>query len=257
VTTDEFAGKVVLVTGGASGIGFETAQILGRRGAKVALASRNEAKVADAVAKITATGASAHGIRADVTRDEDVFRMVRETVAVFGRLDGAVNNAGIIGPIMGLVDYDLSAARQVIEANMTSVLVCMQTQLKIMIPQRSGSIVNVGSIWSITAGANYAAYCAAKHGVAGMTKAVALETGRLGIRVNAVCPGFTYTPMISDSGLKIKEGSKEYKEASESQVLGRMAHPSEVAEGIVWLLSEASSYATGTLLSVDGGFNAR
>jgi len=253
----DFEGKVVLVTGGSSGIGREACLLLAARGAKVVVAGRDPAKVAKAVAEIGAQGGMAHGIACDVAKDDDVLRMVSEAVGLYGRLDGAVNNAGIVGPIAPIVDYDLSAARQVFDTDMVSVFVSMQAQLKIMIPQQSGSIVNTCSIWGLSAGANYAAYCAAKHGVAGMTKAAALETGRLGIRVNAVCPGFTYTPMISDGGLSIKQGSKEYQDASEAQIMGRMAHPREVAEGIVWLLSDAASFTTGSLLSIDGGFNAR
>jgi NAD(P)-dependent dehydrogenase (short-subunit alcohol dehydrogenase family) len=257
MATRPFENKVVIVTGGATGIGLETSRLLAERGAKVAIASRRSDLAEKAAAEIVASGGVAIGITCDVSTDSDVFAMVSRTVAQYGRLDGAVNNAGIIGPIGPVVDYDLTAAREVLNINLMGTYVCVQAELRVMLEQGSGSIVNVGSIWSETAAANYAAYCTAKHGVAGLTKAAALEVGRLGVRVNAVLPGFTYTPMISNDGLKIKQGSKEYRDACEREVLGRAAHPREVAEAIAWLLSDASSYATGTLLSVDGGFNAR
>lgn len=255
--TRPFENKVVIVTGGATGIGLETSRLLAERGAKIVIASRRVSLAEQAAAEIVASGGSAIGIACDVARDSDVFAMVSRTVAEYGRLDGAVNNAGIIGPVAPVIDYDLGAAREVLNINLMGVYVCLQAELQVMVTHGYGSIVNVGSIWSETAAGNYAAYCASKHGVAGLTKAAALEVGRQGVRVNAVLPGFTYTPMISDDGLKIRKGSKEYRDACEREVLGRAAHPREVAEAISWLLSDASSYATGTLLSVDGGFNAR
>lgn len=257
MTTKDFAGKVALVTGGASGIGREACLLLAGRGAKVAVVDMDSGKAAAVVAEITALGGTARAIACDVSKDDDVFRMVEETVKAYGRLDCCANNAGIIGPISPIQDTDLAAVRRVFDIDLMAVYTCMHAQLKVMVPQKSGSIVNTSSIWGISAGPNFAAYTAAKHGVAGLTKSAALETAQQGIRVNAICPGFTYTPMLSEGGLSLKSGTKEFDDANAAQPVGRMGHPREIAEGIVWLLSDAASYATGTLLSIDGGFNAR
>ncbi len=253
----DFEGKVALVTGGASGIGEATAMLLASRGAKVAIADMNEANLARVKASIEALGGEAITIRCNVTNDDEIANMVKQTVDAFGRLDCAVNNAGITGPIGPLVDFDLGAARDIIAIDLTSVIACMQAELRAMLPNGSGAIVNTCSIWGLVAGGNYLAYTAAKHGVVGATRAAALETATAGVRVNAIAPGFTETPMVTEQGLKLKPGMKEYDAAGAAHPMNRMGKPREMAEGIVWLLSDAASFVTGTVLSIDGGFVAR
>ncbi|MFQ8432517.1 SDR family NAD(P)-dependent oxidoreductase [Amaricoccus sp. W119] len=253
----DFKGKVALVTGGASGIGEATALLLAERGAKVAIADMNETKLTAVKAKIEALGTEAITIRCDVTDDGDIAKMVEQTVAAFGRLDCAVNNAGITGPIGPLVDYDLGAARDIIAIDLMAVIACMRAEMRAMLPMGAGAIVNTCSIWGLVAGGNFVAYSAAKHGVAGATRAAALETATAGVRVNAIAPGFTETPMVTEQGLKLKPGMKEYDAAGAAHPMNRMGRPREMAEGIVWLLSDAASFVTGTVLSIDGGFVAR
>jgi NAD(P)-dependent dehydrogenase (short-subunit alcohol dehydrogenase family) len=253
----EFAGKVVLVTGGGSGIGRATAHLFATRGANVMVADRSNASAKAVADEITAEGGDAIFTFCDVTDDASIRDMLRTTVGHYDRLDYAVNNAGITGSIAPLVDFDMSEAREIIAVNLTGVMVCMREELQFMLPKRKGAIVNTCSIWGLVAGGNYAAYCASKHGVAGLTKSVALETAQSGIRVNAVCPGFTETPMVTEQGLKLKRGTPEYQAAGNAHPMGRMAQPEEIAEGIAWLCSERSSFVTGECLAVDGGFLAR
>ena len=253
----DFEGKVAVVTGGASGIGEATALLLAKRGAKVVIADMNEAKLAKVKADVEALGGEALAVTCNVTKDDEVASMVKQTVDRFGTLDFGVNNAGITGPIGPLVDYDLDAAREILAIDVVAVIACMKEEMKVMLGKGGGAIVNTCSIWSFTAGANFVAYCAAKHGVVGATKAAALETATKGIRVNGIAPGFTETPLITEQGLKLKPGMKEYDEAGAAHPMNRMGQPHEMAEGIVWLLSDAASFVTGSILSIDGGFNAR
>ncbi|PHP66790.1 short chain dehydrogenase [Zhengella mangrovi] len=253
----EFANKSALVTGAASGIGRATALRLAQGGARVMLADMNAEKLASVKKEIEGAGGSAETILCDVTNDSDIEAAVKATVSAFGGLDMAVNNAGITGPIGPLVDYDLAAARQIIAIDLMAVIACMQAEFKVMIPAGSGTIVNTCSIWGLTAGANFVAYSAAKHGVAGATKAAALEVAEQGIRVNAIAPGFTETPMVTDQGLMIKRGTQEYADAAAAHPMNRWGQPEDMAEGIAWLLSGKSAFVTGTILSIDGGFVAR
>lgn len=253
----DFDGKVAMVTGGASGIGRSTALRIAGEGAKVLLVDMNEEKVASVKSEIETAGGTAEYRLCDVTNDADVNATVQAAVDAFGRLDYGVNNAGITGPIGPLVDYDLEAARQIIAIDLMAVLTCMQAQFKVMMPQGRGAIVNTSSIWGLTAGGNFVAYTAAKHGVSGATKAAALEVAEQGIRVNAIAPGFTYTPMVSDQGLTIKRDTEEYKAGAANHPMNRWGEPENMADGIAFLLSERADFITGTILSIDGGFVAR
>ena len=137
------------------------------------------------------------------------------------------------------------------------VISCMQAEFKVMIPGGGGAIVNTSSIWGLTGSGNFVAYSAAEHGVAGATRAAAMEVAEQGIRVNAIAPGFTFTPIISDQGLMIQRGSAEYKTAAAHHPMNPWGEPEDMAEGIAWLLSDKVSFVTGTVLSIDGGFVAR
>jgi NAD(P)-dependent dehydrogenase (short-subunit alcohol dehydrogenase family) len=253
----EFSSKIVLITGAGSGIGRATAHLFGSMGASVVVADCDDQHAKKVAGEITGSGGIATSIACDVTVDTDVRNLLRATVDRYERLDYAVNNAGITGPIAPLVDFDVSAARKIIDINLMGVLLCMQEELKVMMPSGTGAVVNTCSIWGRAAAANFAAYCASKHAVAGLTKAVALEMAQTGIRVNAVCPGFTETPMVTERGLKLKRGTPEHKAAGDAHPMGRMAQPEEIAQGIVWLCSERSSFVTGECLAIDGGFLAR
>ncbi|MBT9384314.1 SDR family oxidoreductase [Pseudooceanicola sp. CBS1P-1] len=253
----DFEDKVALVTGGASGIGAATAKLLARRGARVVLADMNAEKLSVVKAEIEAEGGMATIAVCNVTRDEDIAAAVTTAVETYGKLDYGVNNAGITGPIGPLVDYDLEAARSIVNIDLMAVISCMKEELKVMVPAGCGAIVNTSSIWGLTAGANFVAYTAAKHGVSGATKAAALEVAEQGIRINAIAPGFTYTPMISDQGLSIQKDSEAYKAGAANHPMNRWGEPEDMAQGIAWLLSDAASFTTGTILSIDGGFVAR
>lgn len=253
----EFKGKVALVTGGASGIGRATALRLAGGGAKVLIADMNAARLEAVKAEIEAAGGIAATRVCDVTDDAQVEATVQAAVQTFGRLDYGVNNAGITGPIAPLVEYDLAAARQILAIDLMAVMSCMQAQFKVMIPQGGGAIVNTSSIWGLTAGANFVAYTAAKHGVSGATKAAALEVAEQGIRVNAIAPGFTYTPMVADQGLMIKKDTEEYAAGAANHPMNRWGEAENMADGIAFLLSDRAEFITGTILSIDGGFVAR
>ncbi|GAA3704884.1 SDR family oxidoreductase [Arthrobacter ginkgonis] len=249
--------KIGLVTGGGSGIGRATAHLLAARDHHVVVADMNKENADKVVQEIHSAGGQASAQRVDVRDDDDVAALFVGIKDQFGRLDSAVNNAGITGPIGPIHEFDLEAANTILDIDLISVFVCLQQEIRLMQEQGSGSIVNLSSIWGLTAGANYAAYTAAKHGVSGLTRAAALETAQLGIRVNAICPGFTVTPMITDQGLKLQRGTKEFEAAGAFHPIGRMGEPEEMAASIGWLLSDEASFVTGHLLSVDGGFVAQ
>ncbi|WP_210604346.1 SDR family NAD(P)-dependent oxidoreductase [Brevibacterium oceani] len=249
--------KTGLVTGGGSGIGRATSHVLAERGHHVIVADMNIDAADRVVAEIEHAGGVASSHQVNVCNDEEVESLFARIRDEFGGLDSAVNNAGITGPIGSIEDFDLGAAQTIFDIDIIAVFVCLQQELKIMLEQGSGSIVNLSSIWGLTAGANYAAYTSAKHGVSGLTRAAALETARTGIRVNALCPGFTVTPMLTDQGLKLKPGTPEFDDVGAMHPMGRLGDPEEMAQTISWLLSEEASFVTGHLMSVDGGFVAQ
>ncbi|WP_176079854.1 SDR family NAD(P)-dependent oxidoreductase [Paraburkholderia tropica] len=249
--------KIAVITGGGSGIGRAASRVLSEYGATVFVADIN-LEHANAVARmINDVGGNAHAVHCDIGSQESIHSLFQTIQARYDRIDYAIHNAGITGPIASIADYPLKAARDIFSVNLTGAFICMQEALKMMIPRRRGAIVNTSSIWGLTAGANYAAYTASKHGVVGLTKAAALETAQLGIRVNAICPGFTETPLLTEQGLKLKPGTAEFEAAGNAQPMGRLGQPEEMAQAIAWLCSDASSFVTGHCLSVDGGFIAR
>ena len=246
-------GKVALVTGGASGIGRATCLAFAREGAKVIAADRNAEGGAQTVDTINSGGGQAFFVQADISVASDVEAMVNQTVATFGSLDFAFNNAGIPGLGGSIHEISEEDWNSVLSVNLTGVWLCMKYQIRQMLEQGQGSIVNTSSVWGLVGGGQVA-YTAAKHGVVGLTKRAALDYAREGIRVNAVCPGIIETP-LSKSALDPLPERKSYLLSIEP--VGRFGRPQEVAAAVVWLCSDAASFVTGVAMPVDGGLTAQ
>ncbi|MBN8618005.1 MAG: SDR family oxidoreductase [Anaerolineae bacterium] len=239
--------RVGLVTGGGSGIGRATALALAAAGARVVVSDVNGEGAAETVRLVEAVGGRAWGMVVDVTQGAAVEALVRGTVERYGRLDWAVNNAGV-GGVMAPTDQQSEAAwDSIMEVNLKGVWLCMKYEIRAMLEQGGGAIVNVASAAGLV-GFRYAApYAASKHGVVGLTRSAALEYARKGIRVNAVCPGFTETPMVAGLGETMVEATVK------AIPMRRLGTPEEIAQAIVWLCSEGASFVTGHALAVDGG----
>jgi NAD(P)-dependent dehydrogenase (short-subunit alcohol dehydrogenase family) len=250
-----FENKVALVTGAASGLGLATAKAFAEAGASVVLADWNEKEV-KAAAKYLADGHKTLAIRCDVSDDAQVEAMVQQTVATFGQLDAAYNNAGVQNVLAETADSPRDDYDRVMAINLRGVWSCMKFELRQMREQESGAIVNCSSLGGLIGGARRGTYHAAKHGVIGFTKSAALEYATRGIRVNAVCPGMIQTPM---SDKMIAEGQgEELKAMLKAYVpMGRMGRPEEIADAVLWLCSSAASYVTGQSISIDGGYVMR
>jgi NAD(P)-dependent dehydrogenase (short-subunit alcohol dehydrogenase family) len=246
--------KVALVTGASSGIGRSTALAFAARGARVALAARREDELAGLAAEIDAKGGEATFIRTDVSVAEDVKRMVEHTVEAFGRLDFAINNAGIEGEFQGITEFSEELWDRVLDINLKGTFLCLKYEAAAMLEGgHGGAIVNVGSVNSFLGFGGGAAYTASKHGQIGLTTSASAELASQGIRVNIVCPGITDTPMHQRARAII--GDEIYEALLEGRVhLKRKGLPEEIAETIVWLCSDQASYVTGTTLTPDGGF---
>ena len=256
--TDSLSGKVALVTGGASGIGLACAKLFARRGAKVAIADVDEALGAKAVREVEAGGGTALFAKTDVSQASDVSAVVEKAATRFGRLDCAVNNAGIQGALMPTAECDDANWHAVIAVNLTGVFLCMKHEINSMLPHGGGAIVNVSSNFGLVGSIGMPAYSAAKHGVIGLSKTAALEYATKGVRVNAVCPGPIDTPMVDKIIRAQKEKGDQLLASVKSRLpMGRLGRPEEVAEAIVWLCSPEAAFVTGAVLSADGGFVAQ
>lgn len=248
-----FEGKVALVTGGSFGIGQATAIAFAKRGAKVAIADWIEDKEQATLKKVQAEGVEAMFIRCDVSDNMAVKSMVEKIVKAYGRLDFAFNNAGIEGATANTHECSEENWHKTLNVNLTGVWLCMKNEIAVMLQQGKGAIVNCASVAGLIGFPGLPAYVVSKHGVIGLTKTAALENAKLGIRVNAVCPGVIRTPMIDRITGKDKEVEKQYVSM---EPVGRMGEPSEVAEAVVWLCSDSASFVTGHALPVDGGWIA-
>lgn len=248
-----FEGMVALVTGGSFGIGQATAIAFAKRGAKVAIADWVEDKEGTTLKKIRAEGGEAMFIRCDVSDNMEVRSMVEKVVKAYGRLDFAFNNAGIEGATANTHECSEENWHKTLNVNLTGVWLCMKNEIAVMLDQGKGAIVNCASVAGLIGFPGLPAYVVSKHGVIGLTKTAALENAKLGIRVNAVCPGVIRTPMIDRITGKDKEVEKQYVSM---EPVGRMGEPSEVAEAVVWLCSDSASFVTGHAMPVDGGWIA-
>jgi NAD(P)-dependent dehydrogenase (short-subunit alcohol dehydrogenase family) len=243
-------GKVVLVTGGASGLGQAAVGLLAAAGARLVIADLQRDRGEQVVADARAAGAEAVFCPTDVTKEEDVVAAVGTALDRFGRLDGALNNAGTTGPSNNTVDYSLDDWNRVLALNLTAVFLCLKHEIPPMVAQGGGAIVNTSSGAGLVGFAGLPAYVASKHGVIGITRAAAIEYVRSGVRINAVCPGSTRTPMLE--GFMGGDPAIE-KAMAQSAPIGRLARPDEIAQAMVWLLSDAASFVVGHALAVDGG----
>ena len=248
------SGKVVLITGASSGIGRATAEAFAAKGAKVALAARREDELAALVSEIETREGKATLVRTDVAVAKDVERMVAHTMTTFGRLDYAVNNAGIEGQLAGIADLPEEEWDRVLDINLKGTFLCMKYEARAMLAGgHGGAIVNVGSVNSFLGFPYGSAYVASKHGQIGLTTSVSAELAPQGIRVNLVCPGVIDTPM--HRRMRGLIGDQIYDDALQQRVHTRRAgRPEEIAQTIIFLCSDEASYITGTTLTPDGGF---
>jgi NAD(P)-dependent dehydrogenase (short-subunit alcohol dehydrogenase family) len=255
----QFAGKVTLVTGGASGIGRATALAFAREGAKLIIADMHEEGGQQTAHLITENGGEAMFVQTDVTQATAVEALISTAVDRYGKLDCAHNNAGILGPgIAGThraltAEYPEARWHQVIAVNLTGVWLCMRYEITQMLKQGSGAIVNTASAAGLVGAPYSSAYVASKHGVVGLTKTAALEYARQGIRVNCVCPGYIQTPMTA----QMMNDPERLALMVAREPVGRIGTPEEVAAAVVWLCSDVASFVTGHTMVVDGGYVAQ
>ncbi len=248
-----FPNKVALITGGASGLGRSTALAFAASGAKVVVSDMNEEGGLKTVKKIHVDGGEAIFVKTDVADSEAVADLIHSTVAEYGRIDFALNNAGIGGLMMPMHEYPDDAWRSVMDINLGGVWYCMKYEIQQMLTQGSGCIVNLASIAGLIGAPRLSAYAASKHAVVGLTKTAALEYVRHGIRINAICPGWTDTPMVRDSMSQDEHFADQLTAGIPARRLGK---PEEIAAAVLYLCSEESAFMVGHTMVLDGGIVA-
>ena len=264
--SEDLSGKVALVTGAAAGIGRATAIAFGRAGARVVVGDLSAAGEETARA-IREGGGEALFVETDVSRSGAVTELIRRTLSAFGRLDCAHNNAGVEGPRADLTEVTEEDFDRTLAVNLKGVWLCMRAEIPAMLSTGGGCIVNTASVYGLVAARKVSTYVASKHALVGLTRSAALEWGRQGIRVNAVCPGLIDTEMIDraflgDAPSEMARSLSPRRRIGRAvlrarQPSGRMGTPEEVAEAVLWLCSPASSYVNGHTLVVDGGMIIR
>jgi NAD(P)-dependent dehydrogenase (short-subunit alcohol dehydrogenase family) len=246
----DLSGKVALVTGGTSGIGRDTAVLFAKSGAKVVVTGRREAEGNETIELVRAAGGDGLFVRSDVSKAADVQSAVQKTVDKFGRLDIAFNNAGIEGTWKPTIEQSEEDWDTVININLKGIWLCLKFEIQQMLKQGGpATIVNMSSVAGLIGAAGAGIYVASKHGVIGLTRTAALEYARSGIRVNAVCPAVIETPM-ADRAFADREVKKGMLGL---HPIGRFGRPMEIAEAVLWLASEKSSFVTGHYIVLDGG----
>ncbi len=248
-----FDGHSVIVTGAGSGIGRATVIAFAAEGAKLIVCDVNDAEGEETVALARKQGATAEFQHCDVARASDCAAMVERAVERFGRLDVAFNNAGINLAVAPIADVDESEWQRIVATNLTGVFLCMKYEVPAMKRHGGGRIINTASVGGLIGTAGVTAYCATKHGVVGLTKSAALDYIKDGVRINAICPGGTLTPMLKEW---FKHPEVE-RAAIAGTPLGRMADPAEIARAVLFLASEDSSFMVGHALVADGGLTAQ
>jgi NAD(P)-dependent dehydrogenase (short-subunit alcohol dehydrogenase family) len=250
----QFAGKVALITGGNAGIGRATAIAFATQGASVVVSARREQEGRDVIAEIHALGGKAIFVKTDVSQEHEVKAMVEQTLATFGRLDYAFNNAGIEQAPTPLPDQTEATYDRIMDINVKGVWLSLKHEIPAMLKAGGGAIVNSASIAGLIGAATVPVYVASKHAVIGLTKAVALEYATQHIRVNAVAPGSIDTRMFRDFAAAAPEVRQMLISA---HPIGRIGQPEEIASAVVWLCSDGASFVTGQTVPIDGGYTAQ